>query len=68
MIKGLERKGRNPNIVELQKPTIVMDAGIASDENIDWLKDNQYPYIVVNRQRHRQFDENEAVVVKHDPE
>ncbi|NDY72240.1 hypothetical protein [Desulfobacter hydrogenophilus] len=64
----MERKGRNPNIVELQKPTIVMDAGIASDENIDWLKDNQYPYIVVNRQRHRQFDENEAVVVKHDPE
>ena len=68
MIKGLEIKGRNPNIFELQKPTIVMDAGIASDENIDWLKNNQYPYIVVSRQRHRQFDENEAVVVKHDPE
>lgn len=67
MIKGLEIKGRNPNIFELQKPTIVMDAGIASDENIEWLKKNQYPYIVVSRQRHRQFDEDKAVVVKHDP-
>jgi len=66
MIKGLERKGRNSNIFEPQKATIVMDAGIASDENIEWLKENDYPYIVVSRKRHREFDEDEAVLVKQD--
>ncbi len=66
MIKGLERKGRTPDIFEPQKATIVMDAGIATEENIEWLKDNKYPYIVVSRKRHRQFDEDEAVVVKQD--
>ncbi len=65
MIKGLERKGRNPNIFEQQKATIVMDAGIASDDNIEWLKGNEYPYIVVSRKRHREFDEDKAIVVKH---
>ncbi len=64
MIKGLERKGRNLNIFEQQKATIVMDAGIASDDDIEWLEDNEYPYIVVSRKRHREFDEDEAVVVK----
>jgi len=29
--------------------TVVIDAGIATSENIDWLKDNQYHYIAVNR-------------------
>lgn len=66
MIKGLERKGRNYDIFEPHKPTIVIDAGIASEKNIQWIKDNKYPYIVVSRKRHRQFDEHEAVVVKQD--
>ena len=29
--------------------TVVIDAGIATDENIDWLKNKQYHYIAVNR-------------------
>jgi len=29
--------------------TVVIDAGIATSENIDWLKENQYHYIAVNR-------------------
>ncbi len=66
MIKGLERKGKTPGIFKPQKATIVMDAGIAAEENLEWLKDNKYPYIVVSRKRHRQFDEDEAVVVKQD--
>lgn len=45
-------------------PTIVMDAGIASQENIDWLCEQGYPYIVVSRQHHLAFDEEKAVVVK----
>jgi len=46
------------------KPTIVMDAGIATEDNVIWLKENCYPYLVVSRKRHREFDEDEAVVVK----
>ena len=66
MLKGLERKPLNPTIFEIPKATIVMDAGIASEENIQWLKDNEYPYIVVSRKRHRQFDDEDAILVKQD--
>jgi len=65
MIKSMEKKS-SPNLFKPEKATIVMDAGIASENNIKWLKDNQYPYIVVSRKRHRQFNEHESVVVKQD--
>ncbi|MDA3790888.1 MAG: IS1634 family transposase [Desulfobacula sp.] len=66
MIKGMERKNISPDLFEPSKATIVMDAGIASEDNIKWLKENNYPYIVVSRKHHRQFNEDEAVVVKED--
>lgn len=34
-----------------KKPIVVADAGIGTDENIQWLKDNGYHYIVVSRKR-----------------
>ena len=45
MIQGLS--GGDSRI----KPTIVLDAGIASEVNIQWLKDKHYPYIVVSRKK-----------------
>ena len=48
------------------KSTVVMDAGIATEENIDWLKEHQYPYLVVSRKKHLEFDESASVVVKGD--
>jgi transposase len=66
MIKGLEKKNLSPELFEPLKATIVMDAGIATEDNIKWLKENNYPYIVVSRKRHREFNEDEAVVVKQD--
>ena len=45
-------------------PTIIMDAGIASEENIQWLQDHGYKYIVVSRKRHMEFDEEHCVAVK----
>ena len=45
---------------------IVMDAGIASEANIDYLKEQGYAYLVVSRKREKQFDEAQAVVVKTD--
>ena len=44
----------------------MLDAGIATEQNIAWLVANEYAYVVVSRKRHRQFDADEAVVVKQD--
>ncbi len=65
MIKGMEQKG-SPDLFKHPKATIVMDAGIATEDNIKWLKEHYYPYIVVSKKHHRQFNEQEAVVVKQD--
>lgn len=35
---------------------VVMDAGIATEANLAWLKANAYHYVVVSRKRDRQFD------------
>jgi transposase len=43
---------------------IIMDAGIATETNIQWLSDQGYRYLVVSRQRHRNFDEDQAITVK----
>ncbi len=48
------------------KPTVVLDAGIATEDNIAWLVDNGYRYIVVSRRRHRQFDADQAVWIKNE--
>jgi transposase len=72
MIYGLQKplidKGddRQMQLLEGNKPTIVMDAGIATEDNINWLKKEQYPYLVVSRKKHREFSEDEAVEVKED--
>ena len=36
--------------------TVVMDAGIASEANLTWLRVQGYHYVVVSRLRERQFD------------
>lgn len=53
-------------LLENPKPTIVMDAGIATEENINWLVDNEYNYLVVSRKHYREFSEEKAVVVKNE--
>jgi transposase len=40
---------------------VIMDAGIATAANIAWLKQQQYRYLVVSRERGRQFDPDQAV-------
>jgi hypothetical protein len=52
----------------LFKPTIVMDAGIASEDNIQWLKEHRYRYIVVSRKKTVEIpDDTGLVPVKRDP-
>jgi len=62
MLRDLEQGGFPGG----EKPTVVMDAGIATEDNIVWLQEHQYPYLVVSRKKHRQFDESQSVVVKKD--
>ncbi|MEI8270740.1 MAG: IS1634 family transposase [bacterium] len=41
---------------------VIMDRGIATENNISWLKTNNYKYLVVNRELKRNFDENQPKV------
>ena len=43
---------------------IVMDAGIAKEENLKWLRDNHYRYLAVSREKSRQFDPEQAVAIE----
>ena len=43
---------------------VVMDAGIASEANIDWLKSHGYRYLVVSRERTRQFNPEQAIDIE----
>ena len=45
-------------------PTVVLDAGIATAENLAWLTEHGYPYLVVSRERHKQFDAEAAVLIR----
>ena len=58
MLQGLE--GRSGS-------TVILDAGIASEENIQYLIEHGYHYIVVSRKRKRQFDEDLSILIKDIP-
>lgn len=45
MIHALDRSG------DLLKPIIILDAGIASEDNLKWLRDRNYKYIVSAKQK-----------------
>jgi transposase len=62
MLDGLQ--GKNP--LPSEKPVIIMDAGIASAENIAWLSERGYLYLVVGRERYVQDprDQDNAVLVR----
>ena len=51
---------------DLQAPAgalVVMDRGIATEENLTWLRAQGYRYLVVSRERTRQFDPAYAVEI-----
>ena len=47
--------------------TVILDAGIASEENIQYLIEHDYHYLVVSRKRKRHFDEDQSIVIKDIP-
>ena len=62
MLDGLQ--GKNPLTAE--KPVIIMDAGIASADNIAWLIERGYLYLVVGRERYVKDprDQENAVLIR----
>ncbi len=44
--------------------TVVMDAGIAAQANLSWLREQGYHYVVVSKLRERQFDPTLATEVQ----
>jgi hypothetical protein len=44
--------------------TVVMDAGIAAQANLSWLREQGYHYVVVSKLRERQFDPAQASQVQ----
>ncbi len=43
---------------------VVMDAGIATEANLTWLREHGYRYLVVSRERARQFEAQTAIPIE----
>jgi len=43
---------------------VVMDAGIATEANLIWLREHRYRYLVVSRERARQFEAETAIPIE----
>ena len=43
---------------------IIMDAGIASEQNLEWLTSNKYNYLVVSRERKRDIEMEKTSVIE----
>lgn len=47
------------------KPTVILDAGISSTENLNWLTENGYTYIVVSKKKTSIIPDNESCILQH---
>ncbi|SDY49710.1 IS1634 family transposase [Nitrosomonas halophila] len=55
MLKGLDAEAG---------ALVVMDAGIATEDNLRWLREQGYRYLVVSRERARQFEAASALPIE----
>jgi transposase len=60
MLERLSRSGGEP------RATVVLDAGLATEANIAWLKEQGFRYLVVSRSPKKIFDDEEATLIKDD--
>lgn len=56
------------NALDNKNPIVVMDAGIATEDNINWLNGNDYKYLVISRKRNQSLPDIDGVVVKNTPD
>ncbi len=55
-------------VLDGKKAMVVMDAGIATEDNINWLNDNHYKYLVISRKRNQSLPDIDGVIVKDTPD
>lgn len=61
-----EGKTLEQMLIDLKTPTgalVVMDRGIATEDNLTWLRRHGYRYLVVSRERKRAFDAQRATAI-----
>lgn len=58
--------GDDGHVDASRAPVVVLDAGIATQANIDWLVSQRYHYLVVSRRRGQHWPEQGAPEVVHD--
>lgn len=62
-----EGKTLEQMLKDLEAPAgalVVMDAGIAAESNLTWLREHGYRYLVVSRERARQFEAETAIPIE----
>ena len=68
VLKDLSNAQSSNNLFTNEKPCIIMDAGIASEDNLKMLLKEGYEYICVSRSEHnnliKKIDESELVIFK----
>lgn len=62
-VYGEREEKKDTTLFREAPPIVSMDAGIATEANIEWLKEEGYRYIVVSRKHHTIFVDDESVVV-----
>jgi len=51
-----------------ERPTVVLDAGISSEENLSWLKEEKYNYIAVSKKAGQIIPDAEDFIIEHKKE
>lgn len=52
------------NLLDGEKPVLIMDRGIATKDNIALIIENKYPYTVINRRQSEKDYENDFLIIK----
>lgn len=52
------------NLLNGEKPVLIMDRGIATKDNIALIIENKYPYTVINRRQSEKDYENDFLIIK----
>jgi len=64
MVQTLHSQSKGKNMLPVDKPTVVLDAGIASEDNLNHLVDQGFSYLVVSRSRPQEIPDQEFQEIK----
>jgi len=65
MVQAMHERTKGQRLpLPVDKPTVVMDAGIASEENLQMLQEQGFSYIVVSKSRPRNVPDHEFTELK----